>query len=105
MNSTFPTPSGKIEIESQVLKQAGLPSLPPYTPREAPVEDRFLLLFSKTATLAHGQSLNNPLLAEAAPQQMLWIHPDRARALGIRDGDDRRDQRRWQLHRQHQGAM
>jgi thiosulfate reductase / polysulfide reductase chain A len=83
---TFPTPSGKIEIESQVLKQAGLPSLPPYTPREAPVEDRFVLLFSKTATLAHGQSLNNPLLAEAAPQQMLWINPERARALGIRHG-------------------
>lgn len=82
----FPTPSGKIEIESQVLKQAGLPSLPPYTPREAPVDDRFVLLFSKTATLAHGQSLNNPLLAEAAPQQTLWIHPERARALGIRHG-------------------
>ena len=26
----FPTPSGKIEIESEILKQAGLPSLPAY---------------------------------------------------------------------------
>ena len=83
----FPTPSGKIEIESELLKQAGLPSLPPYTPKEAPDGDRFQLLFSKTATLAHGQSLNNPLLAEVAPEQVLWIHPDRARPLGIRDGD------------------
>jgi thiosulfate reductase / polysulfide reductase chain A len=84
---TFPTPSGKIEIESQVLKQAGLPSLPPYTPKEAPADECFQLLFSKTATLAHGQSLNNPLLAEVAPEQVLWIHPDRAWALGIHDGD------------------
>ena len=77
---TFPTPSGKIEIESQILKQAGLPSLPAYVPKEAPTDGDFTLLFAKTATLAHGQSLNNPLLNERAPEQVLWIHPDSRRA-------------------------
>jgi thiosulfate reductase/polysulfide reductase chain A len=85
---TFPTPSGKIEIDSTLLQEAGLPSLPPYTPKTAPVDDRFNLLFGRTATLAHGQSLNNPLLNEIAPEQVLWIHPDRARPLGIGDGDE-----------------
>jgi thiosulfate reductase/polysulfide reductase chain A len=84
----FPTPTGKIEIESEILKQAGLPSLPPYEPKAAPVDDRFTLLFAKTATLAHGQSLNNPILNDIAPEQVLWIHPDRARTLGIVDGAD-----------------
>ena len=84
----FPTPSGKIEIESDVLKKAGLAGLPPYEPKTAPAGDEFTLLFSKTATLAHGQSLNNPLLREIAPEQVLWIHPDRARPLGIGDGDE-----------------
>jgi len=84
----FPTPSGKIEIDSEALKQAGLPSLPPYEPKEAPTGDRFTLLFAKTATLAHGQSLNNPMLNELAPKQELWIHPDRATPLGIADGDE-----------------
>jgi thiosulfate reductase/polysulfide reductase chain A len=84
----FPTPSGKIEIESEILKQAGLPSLPAYVPKQAPTGDDFTLLFAKTATLAHGQSLNNPLLAERAPEQVLWIHPDRAGPLGIVDGDE-----------------
>ena len=84
---TFPTPSGTIEIESEVLKKAGLPSLPPYEAKVAPAGDRFNLLFARTATLAHGQSLNNPLLNEIAPEQVLWIHPDRARPLGIGDGD------------------
>jgi thiosulfate reductase/polysulfide reductase chain A len=83
----FPTPSGKIEIESEILKRAGLPSLPPYEPKTAPTGDRFNLLFARTATLAHGQSLNNPILHEIAPEQVLWIHPDRARPLGIADGD------------------
>jgi thiosulfate reductase/polysulfide reductase chain A len=84
----FPTPSGKIEIESETLKQAGLPSLPAYIPKQAPTGDDFTLLFAKTATLAHGQSLNNPLLNERAPEQVLWIHPDRAAPLGISDGDE-----------------
>ena len=84
----FPTPSGKIEIESEILKQAGLPSLPAYVAKQAPTGDDFTLLFAKTATLAHGQSLNNPLLAERAPEQVLWIHPDRAGPLGIVDGDE-----------------
>ena len=84
----FPTPTGMIEIESTLLKQAGLPSLPPYQPKAAPTDDRFHLLFGRPATLAHGQSLNNPLLNEIAPQQVLWIHPDRARPLGIGDGDE-----------------
>jgi thiosulfate reductase / polysulfide reductase chain A len=85
---TFPTPSGKIEIESEILKKAGLPSLPPYEPKAAPTGDRFHLLFARPATLAHGQSLNNPILNEIAPKQVLWIHPDRAKPLGIADGDD-----------------
>ena len=84
----FPTPSGKIEIDSAMLKQAGLSSLPPYQPKVAPSGDRFTLLFGRPATLAHGQSLNNPLLREIAPKQELWIHPDRAQPLAIRDGDE-----------------
>jgi thiosulfate reductase/polysulfide reductase chain A len=84
----FPTPSGKIEFDSSVLKQAGLPSLPPYQPKVAPTGDSFHLVFARPATLAHGQSLNNPLLNEIAPKQQLWIHPDRATPLGIADGDE-----------------
>ena len=84
----FPTPSGKIEIDSDFLKKAGLPSLAPYEPKMAPTGDHFHLLFARPATLAHGQSLNNPILNEIAPKQELWVHPDRARALGIGDGDE-----------------
>jgi thiosulfate reductase/polysulfide reductase chain A len=84
----FRTPSGKIEIDGDLLKQAGLPALPPYEVKTAPTGDAFHLLFGRPPTLAHGQSLNNPLLREAAPEQCLWIHPDRAAPLGIRDGDE-----------------
>ena len=84
----FPTPSGKIEIDGELLKQAGLPAFPAYEPKAAPSGDQFTLLFGRPPVLAHGQSLNNPLLREIAPEQVLWIHPDRAGPLGIRDGDE-----------------
>jgi len=84
----FPTPSGKIEIDGELLKQAGLPAFPPYEPKTAPTGDQFTLLFGRPPVLAHGQSLNNPLLREIAPEQVLWIHPDRAGPLGIADGQE-----------------
>ena len=84
----FPTPSGKIEIESDLLKKAGLATFPPYETKAAPTGDQFHLLFGRPPTLAHGQSLNNPILNEIAPEQRLWIHPERAEPLGIRDGDE-----------------
>jgi thiosulfate reductase/polysulfide reductase chain A len=84
----FKTPSGKVEIESETLKKAGLPSLAPYQPSVAPSGDQFRLLFGRSAVLSHGQSLNNPLLNEIAPEQTLWMHPERAKSLGIADGDD-----------------
>ncbi|MFZ4479263.1 MAG: molybdopterin-containing oxidoreductase family protein [Rhodoferax sp.] len=85
---SFPTPSGKIEFESMLLKEAGLPSLPAFEPQSAPTGEHFRLLFGRPAMLAHGQSLNNPILNEIAPKQMLWIHPERAKPLGIADGDE-----------------
>jgi thiosulfate reductase/polysulfide reductase chain A len=84
----FKTPSGKIEIDSEIMKKAGLPSLAPYEVKAAPTGDRFNLLFGRPATLSHGQSLNNPVLNEIAPEQVLWIHPARAKPLGIADGDE-----------------
>ncbi len=84
----FKTPSGKIELDSAALKAAGLPAFPPFEPHAAPAGDRFILLFGRSPVLTHGQSLNNPLLNEIAPEQVLWIHPDRAAPLGIKDGDE-----------------
>ena len=65
----IPDPVGQDRDPERGPRQAGLPSLPPYTPQEAPTGDPFTLLFAHTATLAHGQSLNNPLLDEVAPSR------------------------------------
>ena len=61
---TFPTPSGKIEIESEILKQAGLPSLPAYVPKEAPTDDRL-----HAAVREDGDARARPVPQQPPPQR------------------------------------
>lgn len=83
----FKTPSGKIEFISQKLTDAGLPSIAPFQPPKELEEDEFLLLFGRGAAHNHGHTMNNPLLHELAPENALWLHPERASELDIADGD------------------
>ncbi len=83
----FKTPSGKVEVECAALAAAGLPSLAPYQPPEPLAAGSFRLLAGRAPVQTHAQTANNPLLAELAPDNPLWIHPGPAAALGIADGD------------------
>jgi len=83
----FKTPSKKIEFQSALLDQAGVPSLAEFVGPQSLETDEFRLLFGRTALQAHGQTMNNPLLNELLPDNPVWIHPDRADKLGIEEGD------------------
>jgi thiosulfate reductase/polysulfide reductase chain A len=83
----FKTPSGKIEFISQQLTELGFDSIAPFKEPPALGPDQFLLLFGRSAVHNHGHTMNNPLLNELLPENDLWMHPERARALGISDGD------------------
>jgi thiosulfate reductase/polysulfide reductase chain A len=50
--------------------------------------DKFYLLFGRSAILSHGQTTNNPVINGMATENPLWMHTDRAKALGISDGDE-----------------
>ena len=82
----FKTPSGKIEIISEKLTAAGLPSLLPYTPCERPPEGAFRLTFGRCALHTQGHTVNNPMLFEQMPENVLWINRGAAEKLGIADG-------------------
>jgi len=83
----FKTPSGKIELHSSVLEEASVPSLVEFKPPKKLSGNDFRLLFGRVAVHAHGQTMNNPLLDELLPENPVWIHPSRAKELGIEDGD------------------
>ena len=83
----FKTSSGKIEIIADVLEKNGLPSLKPYESPRQPEAGTFRLTFGRCAQHTQGHTVNNPMLFEQVPENVLWINTAEARKLGISDGE------------------
>ena len=87
LDGQFGTPSGKIEIISKKLDDAGLPSLKEYESPVKPPKGMFRLVYGRSAVHTHGHTINNPLLSELMPENTVWINKRAASKLGIADGD------------------
>ncbi len=87
LDGKFKTPSGKIEMVSGKLTEAGLESLKPYESPEKPPKGHFRLVFGRSPVHAHSHTVNNPLLYELMPENTLWINKRQAARLGVNDGD------------------
>jgi len=90
------TPSGKIEIYSQTLAEAGYDPIPVYKePSQSPVsnpelaEEYPLILVTGARTLAftHCQMRNIPQLRQLVPEPVAEIHPSTAEKYGVADAD------------------
>jgi thiosulfate reductase/polysulfide reductase chain A len=86
-NPRFKTPSGKIEIVSEKLEKARLPSLAAYQPPQAPPEGAFRIAFGRVVLHTQGHTVDNPVLFARMPENILWLNAARAAELGIADGD------------------
>jgi len=82
----FKTPSGKIELISTLMENAGFPSLVPYEPVESVPEGHFRLMVGRCAAHTHVSTQNNLYLSELVPENELWINTKIAARLGIKDG-------------------
>jgi thiosulfate reductase/polysulfide reductase chain A len=82
----FRTPTGKIELYSQQLEQAGLDPMPRYTRPPEPPEDYFHLNYGRTPAHTFGRTTNNPLLFELQPENVVWVNPLVARRFGLATG-------------------
>jgi anaerobic selenocysteine-containing dehydrogenase len=92
----FNTPSRKIELYSQILKDMGYDPLPSYKePTESPINNRelakeyplILTTGAREAVFRHSELRNIPVLREIWPNPKAKINPKTAMELGIRDGD------------------
>jgi anaerobic selenocysteine-containing dehydrogenase len=92
----FPTPSGKMEFASQVLKAAGLDPLPTYrepflSPVSTPeVAREFPLVLSTGARLPmfiHSRMYRVPWIRQLRPDPVVDMNPVDASLRGIRPGD------------------
>jgi thiosulfate reductase/polysulfide reductase chain A len=82
----FPTPTGKIEFWSAQLAERGFDPVPRYTPHEEPPPGAFRLLFGRAPVHTFSRTQTNPLLAEAMPENEVWVNTDVARRLGLASG-------------------
>ncbi|MCA9608078.1 MAG: molybdopterin-dependent oxidoreductase, partial [Myxococcales bacterium] len=81
------TPSGKIELYSARLAEAGLDPIPDYQRVEEPPEGSFRLLFGRAPTHTFGRTTNNRFLGEMFDENHVWVNATRARELGFHNGD------------------
>ncbi|MFO8032226.1 MAG: molybdopterin-dependent oxidoreductase [Desulfohalobiaceae bacterium] len=84
----FKTPSGKIELVSSLLEDAGFESFPAYQSPDSPQENnRFRLIVGRCAHHTHVSTQNNPYLNQLVPENEAWINSAKAAKLGIKSGD------------------
>ncbi len=86
----FNTPSGKVEIYSQQLKEWEYDPLPSYQDLpESPLLKEYPLIFTsaKDPFYFHSAYRNISSLRKLSPEPIVLIHPDTAAHLGIDEGD------------------
>lgn len=93
---SFSTPTGKVELYSNVMKELGYDPLPYYIePNESPYATpelyrEYPLILSTGARSPNyflSQYRQIPLLRERQPHPLVQIHPETAKRIGIRKGD------------------
>jgi thiosulfate reductase/polysulfide reductase chain A len=84
---TFNTPSGKIEVYSETLKNAGFSPWPTWEEPPMPKEDEFYLLTGKVAQQTQFGTQNNQLLHKYSGEPRLWMNAKTASQLGLGTDD------------------
>ncbi len=84
---TFNTPSGKIEVYSETLKNAGFSPWPTWEEPPMPGEGQFYLLTGKVAQHTQFGTQNNQLLHKYSDEPRLWMNAKTAAQKGLKDGD------------------
>ena len=88
----FKTPSGKVELWSQRMMEAGLDPLPDYVPTGACGENDPAYPFTlqtglREKTYHHSRFREQAWARKVSPDPLLKLHPDTALTLGVSDGD------------------
>ena len=82
----FNTPSGKIELYSQKLKDLGLDPVPVFTPHEQPPANYFRLIYGRAPMHTFSKTINSPHLNDLRSENNLWINPRVAKIWNLKSG-------------------
>ncbi|HPD64503.1 MAG TPA: molybdopterin-dependent oxidoreductase [Bacteroidia bacterium] len=82
----FNTPSGKIELYSQVFADHGFDPIPVYQPHPEPPEGYYRLNYGRAPMHTFSRTANNPNLTDLMDENTLWVNPRVASEWGIENG-------------------
>ncbi len=83
----FHTPSGKIELFSNVLAAKGFDPMPNYKEHPQPQAGFYRLIYGRTPAHTFSRTTNNPNLLAVKKENALWVNPKTAREWGLKTGD------------------
>ncbi len=86
-SSPFTTTSGRIELSSATLAEAGLDPIPVYEPTDDPPDGFQRLLYGRHPAHTFAKTQNTPALRALAPDNEVWVASAVASERGIETGD------------------
>jgi thiosulfate reductase/polysulfide reductase chain A len=81
----FSTPTGKIELYSTHLADAGFDPIPQYTAHEEPPQGFYRLLYGRAPMHTFGRTTNNPNLTDLMDENEVWVNPKVAKEWGLKN--------------------
>ncbi len=81
----FATPTGKIELYSTALAEAGFDPIPKFTKHEEPQDGYYRLIYGRAPMHTFGRTTNNPNLNDLMAENEVWINPKVAKEWGIKN--------------------
>lgn len=87
LSPVFSTSTGKIELFSTVLEEAGGEPLPIFRPPPPIKSGHYRLLTGRSPIHSFSRTSNNKLTTDLLAENELWINPRAARIEGVKSGD------------------
>jgi thiosulfate reductase/polysulfide reductase chain A len=80
----FKTHSGKIQLYSHEMAEAGFAPMPVFTQHPEPQEGFYRLIYGRAPMHTFSRTANNPNLVALMPENSVWINPGVAKIWGIK---------------------
>jgi thiosulfate reductase/polysulfide reductase chain A len=82
----FYTPTGKIELYSTSMEEAGYDPMPKYTQHEEPPQGYYRLIYGRAPMHTFSRTSNNPNLTALMHENSVWVNPRVAKEWGLSTG-------------------
>jgi len=82
----FYTPTGKIELYSTTMEEAGYDPMPKYTRHDEPPEGFYRLNYGRAPMHTFSRTSNNPNLTDLMDENSVWVNPRVAKEWGLSTG-------------------